>query len=294
MFKLRITPEFSEWFGAWIGDGDHSSIRRLALSNQVVELLHLHIKILTEYFNFPRERILAEVTTSSLDDNQIIRDRWSKLLLLPLQNIRTINRNPIARKECARVMANNVEITKFVRNNISTIRKRILNSNNEIMCAYLMGIFAAEGNVRTEKHQKHVRLGMKTIEDIDFAKLLLEKIGIETKLAINTSNDCYELSIFGYENLLKFRDFGGFGKHESKNIILNRQLSTYGKFPWSYRYQCLEAVLRNVNTITNYDAVNIFDMNYHNAKLMLSRFSKQGKLSVDKTNKTYTYKLKEI
>lgn len=293
MNEPKITPEFAEWFGAWIGDGDHSPHKKsVTLCNQEHELLQLHIKILTEYFNFPRERVLVEVTTGSSDDIEIIKKRWATKLSLPYGNIRTINRNPVARKECARVVANNVKLIRFLRDNTTAIKLKISNSTKETKAAYVRGIFAAEGSIRKGFAEKHVRLAMLSIEDVAFVQKLLENIEISSRINFNPHNGAYELSLYGYENLLNFKNLGGFGRHKDKNAILHYQLK-YTRIPWSFKFKRLKEILKNKNVITNKEAAKIFNTTYHNAKFMLATFARRGMLNVDKTNKTHYYGLNE-
>lgn len=293
MNDFNITPEFAEWFGAWIGDGDHSTYKKsVTLCNQECDLLNLHIKILTEYFEFPKERILVELTTSNSDSVEIIKNRWATKLSLPADNIRTINRNKHAREECARVVANNAEMFRFLRNNTTAIKFKISNSREENKAAFIRGLYAAEGSIRTERHQKHLRLGMKPIEEIAFAQKLLEDLKIQSRIDFNPCNCAYELSVYGFENLLRFYEIGGFGRYKKKNDILQKQLE-YGKLPWSFRFKCLVTILKNKTPVTSKEVAELFNTGYDNAKLMLATFAKFGMLNVDKTNKTYLYSLNE-
>ncbi len=287
---IKLDKEFSEWFGIWIGDGDRSIKRgTVGLASQCEEVLKFNIKILTQTFGLDKNRIKCEITTNDKDLNKIKR-KWANTLKIPENRIGHIQYNRLARRDCARVFVYSNLLLRDLLNFEDLLINKISKGSKNIKSSFVNGIFAAEGNMRLD--DKCARIGMKNDKVINFVKNLLSDLGIKTTVIYNTYTKALELCIFGYDNLVKFNQVGGFGKHTSKNNGLNMQLESYeNKLPWGERFRRLNRILIKKGTITSVELKKMMNLSSANAGYILRKFHKEGGLLVDKSNKSYIYSI---
>ncbi len=290
MKKLVIDALFVEWYGAWIGDGDHSYKREaLSMSNYSIDLLKLHI-VMMRRLGFESNRLLVEVVSPSDEPSKIIKERWAKILGLSFNQVSTVTRMSNATQEGARVGLGCAGLFRVLHRIDSKIKKKILSSGDTIRIAYIKGIFAAEGSVR--KKGKQVRLNMKDELELIFARTVLHSLGIFVKLPKwNPHSGCFELSIFGYENIRRFWEIGGFGLERKRSKLLDKCVNSYGKFPFGVRVRQIRESFPNGKNFTNKDLVNLLNLGPANARKITRAALARGLLKVDKTNKVYKYSL---
>ncbi|MBS3154930.1 hypothetical protein J4404_00340, partial [Candidatus Woesearchaeota archaeon] len=239
--EISIDKDFSEWFALWLGDGDRSLKRgTIGMANQCENVIIFNMDILNRVFGLNFKRFRCEITTKEDDLNQV-RDKWSKILKLPLEQIRHIQKNNMATKDCCRVFVYSELLLKELLNFEDDLLNTISNSNEDIKSAFINGIFAAEGNIRLDS--KCIRIGMKNEKIIKFVSKILSDLGINSFIALNTHTNALELSIFGYNNFIRFNQIGGFGKHTDKNLNLEKQIKSYErKLPWYERFRRLKYI----------------------------------------------------
>src|SRR3989344_454590 len=246
---ITIDEEFAAWWGVWIGEGDHSKTREaISLTNYEVNLLHLHINVL-ELLNFPRNKISAEIVTNRIEPKEIIKQRWSEILNLPKEQIPTVTFMERASQEGARVQVWCASLFRILHLMDDEVKRIIKNSSEEVKIAYIRGIFAAEGSVR----RAHVRINMKNQKEINFIKEILSNLGVNTPITyLNSLNECYELSIFGYDYIKRFIDIDGFKLHSKRREKLHEVFKYYEKkLPDYIRFERVKSLLLDTKEITN-------------------------------------------
>ena len=285
--SLIVDEEFVAWWGLWIGEGDHSSTHEaVSFTNYEVNLLKLHISMLKK-FNFPVEKITAEIITNKNEDKELIRRRWSRILILPRSQITSVNYMENATQEGSRVQVWSAGLFRVLHKIDYEVKQIIMNSSREIKIAYLKGIFAAEGSVR----KNEVRIAMKDRREMCFIRKLILNLGIDTTLLkVNVYTLAYELSILGRENLEKFQSIGGFGLHKKRNKRLEFVLDNYGKTSDKIHLRRLKQILDDRN-LTNHEISKELNLQYANVYRLTSRFIREGKLVVDKSEKEFKYYL---
>ncbi len=292
--ELNIDPDFSEWFGYWIGDGDKSLKRgTFGVAGQSIEIQKLNIKILLEYFHLSKERLRLEITSSRKDSDLTIKKEYSNLLGIAESQVKSIFRNPSANRDCLRVFVYSLNTLRDFLFEVEKIKNVILVSNENIMSRFVNGIFAAEGSIK--KKGKLVRMLMIDKNEVDFVKKVMDKLGIASTMNFQKISGGWELSIHSYDNLLRFKEIGGFGRFIEKNSILNERMEHYEKkLPWTERYRRLCSLFSELDRLTNRIVVEKFGMKYHAAKFMMANFARKGLLDVDKSNKTHIYTLNKL
>lgn len=196
------------------------------------------------------------------------------------------------------------QIVKFIQNNFSeikkagdsTIPKKILNSNDEILLAFLKGLYDAEGYVSNNK----IGIGINNKILAQQTQLALLRFGIISSLLkydnrknIYSNNMRYTVIISGKYSLEKFKTKINFmSEHKSKNLDLiiknksdkdnSRQILAEGNY-------IKQILLENNNILKDFYVVNMF----LNGKRKISKeiFKKQ---IIDKINKKTKKELKNI
>jgi len=204
--NININPKFIEWYALWIGEGVHSPTREaISLTNYDIDILKLHIKILKK---LKFDRIDAEVVTNTKDDNNKIKEKWSNILNLSVNNIKTVIYSDIATQEGARIQVWSASFFRVLHKLKPKIRE-IVEFDEKLKIAYIKGIYAAEGSVR--KKGKNIRICMNDKDELDFVRGILKDLDIQTKEAVyNKLSRAYDLSIFGYGNIKQFKDINRF------------------------------------------------------------------------------------
>jgi len=291
--KITIDKEFTQWYGAWIGDGDHSPKREaISLTNYEVQLLKLHIETI-ERFGFDKSQIKVEVITNKKEPKKSIQKRWSKILKLPFMNIITVTFMENATQEGARVQVWCTALFRILHQADKEIKQIIKHSSSDIQLGYIQGIFAAEGSVR--KKGKQVRLNMKDKAELQFAGDILNELSINSTLIFNKTNSCFELFICGYDNIKKFKDLDGFALHSERKNLLNKSFKTYeNKLPYHVRLEGIKKILLKKKTATNKELAKVFGLHQRHMSWITKHYADEGNLTVDKSSKIYKYSLAEF
>jgi hypothetical protein len=293
-FKLKeieIDPLFTELYGAWIGEGDHSSKREaISLTNYSVELLKLHIKLLIK-FGFGRNKIKAEIISPKKEPKNKIKEKWSKILNLPLNQITTVTYMENATQEGAGVEVWCAGLFRILHQIDNKIKSIIKNSNKNIKIAYIKGIFAAEGSVR--KKGKEIRINMKDISELIFVEYILQDLNIKSRpIKFNKFSRCCELSILGFKNIKQFKEINGFGLNKKRNNLLNKVFETYERnLPYPIRFEQIKKILLKKQEISNNELAKIFNKHPKHIAWITKHFADAGMLEVDKSSKVYKYSL---
>ncbi len=289
---LKIDSIFAEWYGAWIGDGDHSPKREtIGLANCSINLLSLHMQILFR-FGYTKNKIKVEVISPNKKESKVkIKDRWSKILDLPIEQISVVTYMENARQEGARVQVWCSALNRILHEIDYTIKSIIENSDDKIKIAYIRGIFAAEGSTR--KKSKQIRLNMKNEKELLFARRMLLDLGIFSNgPKLNTHNGCFELSITGYYNIKRFYEINGFGRHKERSDLLRKVFKTYeNKLPHSERFNQIKRILEKRKQVSNLELMQLLDLNHSNIAHITRMFVDKDLLKVDKSDKVYKYSL---
>jgi transcriptional regulator with XRE-family HTH domain len=289
--SIEIDDIFTEWYGAWIGEGDHSNTREaLSLTNYSIELLKLHLYILRR-FKFEDKAIKAEIVTPfKQEEKSIIALRWAEILGLSLTQISTITIMENATQEGARIEVWCAALYRIMHKLNPKIRKIILDSEEDIKISYIRGIYAAEGSVK--ERDKAVRLNMKDKDELIFVQKLLNSLGITSALEkYNPFSRTYELRINGYDNIAKFVKIKGFGLHKKRTEKLEKCFDNYGKLPYCVRLRQIRKLLDDKKSITHEDLSLFLDITYSHSYHLISYFVKKGVLKVDKSDKVYKYSM---
>ncbi|MAF99245.1 MAG: hypothetical protein CMH61_01400 [Nanoarchaeota archaeon] len=286
--SITVDEEFAAWWGAWIGEGDHSPTHEsISMTNYEVNLLELHLKMLRK-FKFPIDKPLVEVITNKPGEKDIIRKRWSKILNLPRKQITSITYMERASQEGARVQVWSAGLFRILHAIDDRVKSIISKSSLKVKIAYLRGIYAAEGSVR----KVHIRIGMNDIKEITFIRKILLHIGIKTKQPnFNKWSGSHELSIYGHDNIEIFVQVGGFDLHKKRKQRLETMFSQYGKFPYHVSFRKIKKILEQQNVITNKEISQMLNTGHQNAMSLTRIFVEEGKLIVDRSEKELKYSL---
>ena len=108
------------------------------------------------------------------------------------------------------------------------------------------------------------------------------------------------MTITTRKEIERYRDMIGFGHHKTKNKKLNEILSGYKKnlpylVPKKERYIEISKVIRNSNKPVNCKVIaNSLNLKEGYVNELVNDMTDKNFLSVDKSNKTFIYSLKEI
>tara|TARA_Y100000310_G_scaffold193278_1_gene193243 strand:- start:2372 stop:3544 length:1173 start_codon:yes stop_codon:yes gene_type:complete len=287
--NIQIDSFFSEWYGLWMGEGDHSTTREaISMTNYCTDILLTHLKMLKR-LQIPPVNIKVEIITNTKDRIQRIRNRWAIILDIPKDQISYVGYMSNATEEGARVQVWSAPLFRLLHKAEPIIKDYIKKSRN-LSISYIKGIFAAEGNIRKDK--KTIRLGMKRQLEVLYIQNLLGQMGIKTpKLYFNPNNKAYELRIFGYENLSKFQAINGFGKQSKRGAILDETLDSYERFTSKTMLNKITAHLLKEKELTNNQLAKYLNRHSRWMATISKNLTKKRILQVNTHEKAYKYSL---
>lgn len=285
---LTINEEFATWWGAWIGEGNHTSTHEsISMTNYEISLLKLHIYMMKK-LNFPIGKMLIEVITNKQENEDLAKNRWSQILNLPKNQITSVTYMKNATQEGARVQVWSAGLFRILHAIDDEVKQKIINSPKNVKIGYIRGIFAAEGSLR----KNQIRIAMKDQEEIKFIKEIFDGLEIKTNQSkVNKCNGAYELSIFGYDEIKKFIQIDGFKLYPKRKNRLEKMFSSYGKLPFHVSFRRIKRLLEQEMVITNKKLVQELGLRYYNAAFLTRKFTKERKLIADKSEKEYKYSL---
>ncbi len=287
--SITVNGGFAAWWGAWIGEGDHSPTHEsVSLTNYEINLIKMHIKML-QIFEFPLDRILVEVITNKQGNKDLVKQRWSDILNLPVEQITSVTFMEKATQEGARAQVWSAAFHRILHKIDYKVKEMIKESDENIKSEYIRGIFAAEGSVR----RMEIRLGMKDENEINFMRGILKDLKIETKIPYaNKTNSSYELSILGYDNIHNFIKIDGFKYHSKRKAKLERFFSYYeDKLPLHVRFERIQRTIQARGKLTNHELSRWINTSPRNVAQITRQLAQKGLLVVDRNEKELRYSL---
>jgi len=288
--EIDITDEFVEWFGLWLGDGDHSNSRScVGISNNNVNVLKFHLKVLTQVLRIEKERIKVEIWSPENITIDVLKEKWSKSLTIKKSQIGSICFMKHARKDGARLIFWSGVLFSLLRK-IKPKLLLLVKNNVKLARAFLKGLFAAEGSCRRKGFE--VRLCMGERNMIVFSQELLHKIGINTsKVRFNRWSREFTISITGWSNIKKFHILVGFGHHTEKNDRLSKVIRRIKKLPLKERFRMITEFLEKNEWATTKDIAKFIKTSPSNVRLLLKKMLRKGIVVKDTSKKTFKFKL---
>ncbi|MBU2564524.1 DNA gyrase subunit A [Patescibacteria group bacterium] len=199
---------------------------------------------------------------------------------------------------------NNIGLTN-VRSDKKEIPFSVLLSNKEIIREFLIGLFEGDGSVSFKIDKRHdgkhliICYDSKSEKLIEQLKVSLLNFGIISSVPQKDKrNDCYKISISGFNNVKKFKDEIGFFSNRKKQIlekikeINSSRMSKTDFIPFLNDY-----LRRNYKkefiSKNNFDRYNNLEKNYHKLSKILKE---QDKKMIDwiLKNKFFFNKIKTV
>lgn len=295
-WKLQLNEKFAEWLGLLRGDGT-VTIDYVSLANNNLDLIFFFTDFLKEIFAVANGQIEFTVRVPPEYDNKFHEKLKATIDKIKKQRYERItvssdNKNKFKRNEP------NVKVRfsgKVLASLISGINKELCDmidqSSNSVKVSYIRGFAAAEGGSSYSRGQRNVTISQRDKIELKFIEKLLSEIGIRKMKIVND-----QLVITTRREIEKYRDVIGFGHHEEKNAKLDRIIADYKqyKIPSEETYQKIMRFVCNDKEFSCKNISNVFNIDERYTNKILNDMIRKNMLLVDKTNKTYIYKLKEI
>ena len=194
----KLTPDLAEEIGIHIGDGHLSKNRyRYKIFGNIDESEYYTDFIMNLYKNLYN----LDVKITKRNDNTIGFELCSKLLWMFKTEI--LGLEP-GRK-------NNIGVPKI-----------ILNSNQNILRAFIRGFFDTDGNVyfqsryEYKKYYPLLTFTLKSKKLNDCIKDILNLLGFKISLYRYKRDGCFSIQLYGYDNILKYAH--EIGWHNNKHM----------------------------------------------------------------------------
>jgi hypothetical protein len=289
--QLILTKDFIEWYSCWLGEGDHSSTREaISLTNYSLDILRYHIEMLQK-LGFSKDQMKVEVVSPTDDNQSIIKKRWSIYLSISQNQISTITYMKNASQEGARVQVWCAALYRILHQIEDIVKQRVKKSNDSMKIAYLRGIYAAEGSVRSKGQQ--IRINMNNQREIAYIKSILTDLSINSSdIKYNRFSGTYDLGITGYYNIKRFYEIKGFGLNSKRSELLKTKFQYYNKkLPYRARTEEIMHILMRQKTISNNELAEICHRHPRHIAYITRYLLNKGILYVDRSKKVYKYSL---
>lgn len=215
---------FFEGLGLWRGEGGRKKGIYFGNSNpsllrRFLEFAELKIGLTKEEF-----RVTINTPHSSYSED-VVKEKWSKELLLPVQNFTRICVDSRITREYAQVYFNSVILAELM-SSLYTNSKEIVLRHPKLCVHLLRGLFAAEGSVLLKKSGvlHHITFSSKDNELIQLLEQCLRLLGVMPgKYMVNGMN----LQIYGLPNFRRIRGLGIHTLHPEKCAKFERGFASY-------------------------------------------------------------------
>ncbi|MCX6741784.1 MAG: hypothetical protein NTX24_01245 [Candidatus Pacearchaeota archaeon] len=301
--RMKLDEGYTEGVGYYVGDGRARTNRSVSTVNNNELTLMFFVNWLTTYFRIKPQHIRATVYWPNNDFNENeVNLHFSRILRLPLQNIRVVERKgKRILSPLVEIGHNNTTLKKLYDKSIIIVKNLCIN-NEDYAIAYLRGILVAEGSPKHHKpsSSRGVHIKMKSKELSEFNKTLLIKIGCKPAI-YPTSDGEWVVCLSGVDDLERIKDIDGFKYHSKKREKLIQMLNTYkhkqvkkGDVEEIYLKRIFELIQIRKRGISVDDLANFFKRERSGVANVLHSLTKRGMVKrrhITKTGSPYSYNL---
>ncbi len=276
--NLDITPEIAEWFGQFLGDGGiHNRKRYTSFTNTEINTVIFHFNISKSIFGITDKQFFLVLKIPKAARNHL--NKWKN----SFKQLKILYTEPSKNSKKQNLLSGdllipNKGLTIYFSAIKSIVLRYILNSNNiDIKRKFISGLYAAEGSL--QKYE--IFLVMKNRKIIRYIKNLLKETNIHTSKIKKRHDGTYDLRISRRDNIIKFRNYVGFGHHNIKNEKLKHIIETYKEIqlPKKMRYQQILNEIKNNNGMSIPMIANKLKVTYSLAWLRVKELEKMGRIT---------------
>jgi len=212
---ILLDDLFFEGLGLWQGEGSKS--KGLYFGNNCPALINHFLNFVEEKLGIRRDEFRVTVNSPNLNrKEELIKERWSELLRIPVKNFTNVCYDTRIRKEYVQVYINGIALLCLIK----TLHERLSKTISRIItyaASYIRGIIASEGSIHLKKSGvlSHVAISTKNLEDIKFYKICLTTLGI--KSTKYQEKRC-AFPIYGKRNFIKMLDLDLVSLHPEKKV----------------------------------------------------------------------------
>ena len=220
---ISLDELFMEGLGLWRGEGGRK--KGIYFGNSNASLVRLFLDFVEQKIGLPRKEFRATVNVPCMSASNDAVERWSKELLINLENFTRICVDPRINREYAQVYFSSILLAELLDNLYASSREAVLSDSKLCVC-FLRGLFAAEGSVLLKKSGvlHHITFSSKDSELIQFLEQCLRLLGVKpSKYMINGMN----LQIYGLPNFKRIRELGIHTLHPEKREKFERGFAAY-------------------------------------------------------------------
>ena len=210
-----------EGLGIWEGEGGKN--KGLYFGNSSQELLMHFLKFVEDRLGIRREKFKVTVNSPNIKAN--VKEKWSKILQIPLGNFTNVCSDTRSNLEYAQIYINSVILVGLMKNLQEKIRPIIL-SSKENTISFLRGIFAAEGSVILKESGVlfHIDFSTKDLEAIKFYKKCLDRLGVAHGKYMAQGQ---KFPIYGWRNFKRFKELSIHTLHPEKRAKFELGFANY-------------------------------------------------------------------
>jgi len=217
---MSLDDLFFEGLGLWVGEGGKN--KGLYFGNSESELLLHFLKFVEEKLGLGRQEF--KVTLNAPKSEMNLKEKWSELLGIPLENFTNTCFDIRINREYAQLYLNSIILPELMKNMQERLGPAIL-STKEYAVQFLRGMFAAEGQVALRKPSSfHVMFASSDQKLVSFLKECLQLLGIKSGKYMPNGR---KFPIYGYKSLKCFRELGIHTLHPEKREKLERGFASY-------------------------------------------------------------------
>jgi len=211
---------FFEGLGLWVGEGGKS--KGIYFGNTSQELMLRFLEFVEKKLGLSRE--MFKVTVNSPRCEADLKERWSKILQIPMVNFTGVCLDTRINHEYAQVYLNSIILVELVKNLQEKLGQTI-SSTKECAVSFLRGMFAAEGQVALRRPSSfHVTFSSTDLELVSFLKQCLQLVDISSGKYMSNGR---KFPIYGYKNLKRFRELGIHTLHPEKRTKFECGFASY-------------------------------------------------------------------
>ena len=210
-----------EGLGLW--EGESGKDKGLYFGNSSPVLMLQFLKFVEDKMGISREKFRVTINTHIIKVD--LKEKWSKILQIPIMNFTNVCLDTRINHEYAQVYLNSIILVELIKNLQEKLGPAIL-SNGEYTASFLRGMFAAEGQVALKKWGTvaHVSISSAEKELVLFLKRCLQTVGITSGKYMLQSR---AFPICGYKNLKRFKELGIHTLHPEKRAKFEQGFANY-------------------------------------------------------------------
>ena len=236
----KLTVELAELIGIYIGDGsNHRDGIRFSVGRNDKEMVDIISRLSKTIFNKKATFSLASNKNYEVAILSIVIKQWFEFLGI------------------AKASSRNAKIPKI-----------IFEASENIICAFLRGLFSTDGCVRKSGH---ITLSTSSIAISEEVQTLMFYIGIPTRRTYFKSTDSFQISICTKKGFINFKEKIGFllfRKDERLKKIVSSEIFKRGEIIPNQKIRIREWYDALKNIPERYEARELFDdiINRHDAR----------------------------